>query len=193
MKVKKFEQFLKSRNINEDLDPIETRESQLEDDTLDLDGKEFDDVEVKDSEEFDSPDDFKKEFHEEEEEFGDDFTEDEDEFDEEEEPEEEGEYIGTTMLNKLAKALGTEVVNNQINYEGQKINFYSETESFHIGNKKFKTVEEVLDFLKPEESHDDMDNDDLGPKSELEVDETDLEPDFEEETSEKMRYIKKFK
>jgi len=193
MKVKKFEQFLKSRNINEDLDPIETRESQLEDDTLDLDGKEFDDVEVKDSEEFDSPDDFKKEFHEEEEEFGDGFTEDEGEFDEEEEPEEEGEYIGTTMLNKLAKALGTEVVNNQINYEGQKINFYSETESFHIGNKKFKTVEEVLDFLKPEESHDDMDNDDLGPKSELEVGETDLEPDFEEETFEKMRYIKKFK
>ena len=61
--------------------------------------------------------------------------------------EEEGEYIGTKQLKALSKALGVEVVDNSINYEGKKINFYSETEKFHIDNKKFKTVDEVLDYL----------------------------------------------
>jgi len=61
--------------------------------------------------------------------------------------EEEDTYIGTQMLNQLSEALGTKVVNNSIDYKGKKINFYSETEKFHIGNKKFSTVDEVLEFL----------------------------------------------
>lgn len=61
--------------------------------------------------------------------------------------EEEGEYIGTKQLKSLANALGVEVVDNCVNYEGKKINFYSETEKFHIDSKKFKTVDEVLDYL----------------------------------------------
>jgi hypothetical protein len=64
-------------------------------------------------------------------------------------PEEEGgEYQGQMLLNQLANELGTEVdADGSINYEGKKINFYSETEKFHVDNKKFSTVEEVVNYL----------------------------------------------
>ena len=64
-------------------------------------------------------------------------------------PEEEGgEYQGQMMMNQLANELGAEVdADGSINYEGKKINFYSETESFHVDNKKFKTGEEVVNYL----------------------------------------------
>ena len=54
-------------------------------------------------------------------------------------PEEEGgEYQGQMLLNQLANELGTEVgEDGSINYEGKKINFFSETEKFHVDNKKF--------------------------------------------------------
>ena len=64
-------------------------------------------------------------------------------------PEEEGgEYQGQILLNQLANELGTEVSEDgSINYEGKKINFFSEDEKFHVGNKKFLTVEEVINYL----------------------------------------------
>lgn len=64
-------------------------------------------------------------------------------------PEEEGgEYQGQILLNQLADELGTEVgTDGSINYEGKKINFYSETEKFHVDNKKFSTAEEVINYL----------------------------------------------
>ena len=64
-------------------------------------------------------------------------------------PEEEGgEYQGQILLNQLANELGTEVSEDgSINYNGKKINFFSETEKFHVDNKKFATVEEVVDYL----------------------------------------------
>jgi hypothetical protein len=75
-------------------------------------------------------------------------------------PEEEGgEYQGQILLNQLANELGTEVeADGSINYEGKKINFYSETEKFHVDNKKFSTVEEVVNYLggsneSPEHTH----------------------------------------
>jgi hypothetical protein len=75
-------------------------------------------------------------------------------------PEEEGgEYQGQMLLNQLANELGTEVdTDGSINYEGKKINFYSETEKFHVDNKKFSTAEEVVNYLggsneAPENSH----------------------------------------
>jgi len=75
-------------------------------------------------------------------------------------PEEEGgEYQGQMLLNQLANELGTEVdEDGSINYEGKKINFYSETEKFHVDNKKFSTAEEVVDYLggsseAPEHTH----------------------------------------
>ena len=64
-------------------------------------------------------------------------------------PEEEGgEYQGQILLNQLANELGTEVSEDgSINYEGKKINFFSETEKFHVDNKKFSTAEEVVNYL----------------------------------------------
>ena len=82
------------------------------------------------------------------------------------EEEEEGGYIGQKMMAELANKLGTEVVDGAIEYNGQKINFYSETEMFHIGKKKFKTPDEVVAYLemngdegehKHEPSKEDMD------------------------------------
>ena len=67
---------------------------------------------------------------------------------EEEEGEESGEYKGESEMKRLANLLGTDVVNNQIEFEGKKINYYSETEKFHVGKKKFKTPEEVIDYLE---------------------------------------------
>jgi hypothetical protein len=61
--------------------------------------------------------------------------------------EEEGTYIGTQMIQDLADALGTEVIDNAVQYEGKTINFYSETEKFHVNKKKFATVEEVVEHL----------------------------------------------
>ena len=64
------------------------------------------------------------------------------------EEEEEGGYIGQKMMAELANKLGTEVVDGAIEYNGQKINFYSETEMFHIGKKKFKTPDQVVAYLE---------------------------------------------
>jgi hypothetical protein len=64
--------------------------------------------------------------------------------------EEDDSYIGTKMLNELADKLGVEVVDGAIDYNGTKINFFSETEKFHIGKKKFATVDEVVSFIEKE-------------------------------------------
>jgi len=62
--------------------------------------------------------------------------------------EETHEYKGNILMKELAEKLGVKVINNSIEYKGQKINFFSETEAFHVGRKKFDTMEEVIDFLK---------------------------------------------
>ncbi len=56
-------------------------------------------------------------------------------------------YIGDKMMKELATKLGVEIINNHIEYDGNIINYYSETEKFHIGNKKFDDVESIYDFL----------------------------------------------
>ena len=152
MKLKKFNQFIK-----EDLDP----ENEVGYDSVDDFKKELGEEELSeedfDHEDDDDDDDFtterEEEFAETPEdivgELGDDDFEDDDDFEVEEE-EEGHEYKGNLLMQQLADALGEEVVNNQINYNGQKINYYSETEKFHIGREKFETIEEVMDFLKPQ-------------------------------------------
>jgi hypothetical protein len=68
--------------------------------------------------------------------------------DDQEEEEEEGhEYEGSKLMSELAQKLGTEITNNSIDYNGKKINFFSETESFHVDKKKFKTIDEILSYL----------------------------------------------
>ena len=64
------------------------------------------------------------------------------------EEEESGEYKGDLEMKKLADLLGVEVVNNQIEYDGKKINYFSETEMFHIGKNKFEDAESVIEYLE---------------------------------------------
>jgi len=149
MKLKKFGQFVNRINeeVNEEeFDNIEDFHNELgQEDTSDDEyllaksgeGRDYDDEgRGYDEDVEDDEDDADLKFGEEE---------------EEEEGEELGrEYEGTKELNKLAKKLGTKVVNNEIKYDGKVIHFYSETEKFHIGKDKFKTIPEVLDFLEAE-------------------------------------------
>ena len=173
MRLKKFNQFLK--NINEDqttpeVDPIEN---------------------------YDTPDAFRDELGDEElgeDDFADDMDEEDvvnnpDEFDEseedfsEEEAEEEGqEYEGTKLMQELASKLGTEVVDNQIDYEGKTINYYSETEKFHIGRDKFDTIDEVIDFLGAGSGSEEIEADEEYPDTRGEL----------EGIGESRRYIKRF-
>jgi hypothetical protein len=67
--------------------------------------------------------------------------------DDDQEEEEGNEYEGTKLMKDLAEKLGAEISNNSIEYNGKKINFFSETESFHVDNKKFKTADDVLKYL----------------------------------------------
>lgn len=63
------------------------------------------------------------------------------------EEEEAGDYHGSAGMKKIAAALGEELHGNEIVHDGHKINFFSETEMYHIDRKKFKTPEEVIDFM----------------------------------------------
>jgi hypothetical protein len=60
--------------------------------------------------------------------------------------EEEGGY--SNGLYELADILGAKVENNEILYKNYRIIYPSETEMFHVGNKKFKTMEDVLEYLE---------------------------------------------
>lgn len=164
MKLKRFNQFIKE-NIGEELpgDEFDSPEElkrhigseELSEEDFDLDDDDFDDENI---EEFNDLDD--KELSEED--FNLDDEEDDSEFNEinlDEEVEEEGaEYIGTVKMKELARELGSNVQNNEINYNGKKINYYSEDEKFHIGREKFETIEEVLDFLNKGEKHGELED-----------------------------------
>jgi len=65
------------------------------------------------------------------------------------EEEEEGVDVYTAKLQELADILGVEVENNSIDYNGHKVIWPSETEMYHVdGKKKFKTAQEVVDYLE---------------------------------------------
>ena len=64
------------------------------------------------------------------------------------EEEEEGGDIYTAKLQELADMLGVEFDGNAVEYDGHKIIYPSETEMYHVDKKKFKTAEEVVDYLK---------------------------------------------
>jgi hypothetical protein len=59
------------------------------------------------------------------------------------------EFVGTRKTKELLTELGPEakLENGTIYYDGKEINFYSETEKFHIGRKRFDDVKDVLNFL----------------------------------------------
>ena len=124
--VRNFNDFVKKR-INEDVDPIENPTVGTPE--LEVGMEATEDAEVEDqSNLIDEPEESYEE-------------------------EESGEYEGTTKLKKLAETLGAELTNNEINYEGHKINWFSETEAFHVDRKKFETIEEVLEYLQGDHGH----------------------------------------
>jgi len=100
-----------------------------------------------------------------------------DEYEEEEQPEEEGD-IYQNRLQELSSALGTEVEDGKIMYNGKKIIFPSETEMFHVDGKKFKTVEEVVNYLEGSEER---------PSTQMERDLVE-EPEMELELQESKSY-----
>lgn len=67
-----------------------------------------------------------------------------------EEEEEEAIDIFKKRLEDLAKLLGVEVTDNKVIYNDKEIIFPSETEMYHVDRKKFKTAEEVVDYLTKE-------------------------------------------
>lgn len=62
--------------------------------------------------------------------------------------EEEGEYLGALRMRELADKLNVPYSEKGLEFEGNVINFFSETEKFHIGKKKFDDVESVITYLK---------------------------------------------
>lgn len=151
--VKRYNQFVKER-INENIDESDDFESQ--------DDFTQDDFEGQDDVDFEGQDEFEAD-------------EDEDYLDEE-----EGVDLYTSKLKELADALGAEVKDGKVEYEGKQIIFPSETEKYHVDNKKFNTVEEVIGYFNVDVKNDQyadelFDKNSQGSRPEKNID---LEGDF---------------
>lgn len=66
----------------------------------------------------------------------------------EEEEVEEGGDIFQKKLEELANLLDADIKDNKVVYGDKEIIFPSETEMYHVDKKKFKTAEEVAEYLK---------------------------------------------
>ena len=108
--------------------------------------------------------------------------------DEEEQMEEEGGDLYQSKLQEVATKLGVEVEDGKVMYNGKKIIFPSETEMYHVGGKKFKTSDEVVDYL---EGSTDLEN---TPNMEIGEESNDLveEPEMELQESKSYRNTRKF-
>ncbi len=61
------------------------------------------------------------------------------------------EYSGVDSEKKLydlAKMLGVEVVDNEVKFGDQTVNYYSETGNLHIGSKEFETAQQAAEYLQ---------------------------------------------
>ena len=87
--------------------------------------------------------------------------------------EEGGEYIGQKMMQELSDKLDCPIdADGSINCHGKKINFYSETEMFHVDREKFATAEEVVDYVEGSEgSEEPIQNNELESQREREDEE----------------------
>jgi hypothetical protein len=61
---------------------------------------------------------------------------------------EEVEDLYASKLQELADKLGTEVVNGKVEYKGKTIIFPSETDMYHVDDKKFETSDDVVNYLE---------------------------------------------
>lgn len=188
MFIKKYNQFVKTK-VNEDID--------LPEDTIngnpELASEEDVEMEVND---MDDSDDMGITGENE-------YQEIENATEEEEEMEEEGgAYIGQKMIQDLADALDVQPdADGSVTYNGKKINFYSETEKFHVDKKKFSSVEEVVNYLNgdvestatPEDiRRDELEaEDDRALLSTEEEDEIEMEPETKFE-SKSYKFTRKF-
>jgi len=177
--IKKYNQFVNER-VNEEFSDIDNEEN------IDTNQQE---AELANNDLEDELNDFESEVEDSEEQVS----------SEEEEMEEEGGDVFASKLQEVADKLGSEVTNGKVEYNGQKIIFPSETEMFHVGNKKFKTADEVVSFLEGDSDRnadEEADNMKLDtPPSEMGEGEADREADEmdEDERYSNMRESKSYK
>lgn len=147
--IKNFNQYLKEEvNFREDDD--------ISDDDLDVDPDMDLEDRVPDYDDSGENDEFGAQID-----GDDDDTEDHEyEYEEEVESQDDEEYVGTRLMKELADRLGVEVnENNEIDFDGKKINFFSETEKFHIGETQFDSVDDVISYLSGDDDGE-VENDD---------------------------------
>lgn len=90
------------------------------------------------------------------------------------------EYIGSKKMRELLELLpGSKIENGTLYYDDKEINFYSETEKFHIGRKKFDNVEDVINFL--------------GVKEDKKSIDLEMDPEFETKSYRTLRRNKRLK
>lgn len=102
------------------------------------------------------------------------------------EEEEEGGDIYQQNLKHLAELLDSEVVNGAVEYQGKKIIFPAETEMFHVDKKKFKTAEEVANYLQKEVPSEEIKDEMDSLKDDSVIDE--LEEKFESKSYKTKRF-----
>jgi len=122
--IKRYNQFVKQINENIDEPSFEETQGKLADQDLEDEMIDYSDDEYllnKSGEDIDMYDDL-----EEEEEAGD---------------------IYQKRLKELADLLEADLVDNKVLFGGKEIIFPSETEMYHVDEKKFKTTEEVVKYL----------------------------------------------
>jgi len=135
--IKKYNQFIK-----ENIQNIQDQEEVLSDEDLDTLHDEMSEDELIDNEYSNSEND------EDIEDSGEELVGNPEGSMEEEMEEEGGAYKGQLMMHELSDELGCPVgADGAIVCKGKKINFFSETEMFHVDRKKFKTIEEVVDYV----------------------------------------------
>lgn len=154
MKLKKYGQFIKEGNTPDfdiDNDEIEPTTYHSDNSIHDENDEELDDEEFinHEEEEYDTEEDSMDPMR----------------YEETEDGEEEGyQYDGAKRLAELADKLGTEVVNNTVEHNGKIIHFYSETNMFHVDGQKFKTADEVIEFIGGYDSINDDDIEEIEPQ-----------------------------
>lgn len=188
-KLKRYEDFIK-----------ESEETFKTPETSEFDDEQFDEVDFEDDIDSDMQIDAEDSIIDDDDDVSELRDEIEDDIENDEIEEEEGEYIGTKLLNELAEKLGVEVVDNKIEYNGMEINFYSEDEKFHIGREKFETVDEVLEFLTSGEMVTGSEESDIVADNEMDFEQPEggemvmgRDADQMMEESAKFRRIKRFR
>src|ERR1035437_4773936 len=159
--IKRYNQFVKENKTNEDFEDFDAPEvggEEIESDT------EFQDETIDQAAEVTD----------------DEVTDDQVE-------EEGGEYVGKKMMQELSDELDSTIESDgSINYDGKKINFYSETEMFHVDKKKFETVKEVVDYLNGLEQ--DISSEDEPGESDKDILDSEEEREQDQEEFESKSY-----